>query len=245
MSVSTARAFSILPSVPSGLPKLRDSESPPTPPFSTVLTLKEIQDLFDYLTELEVDGMMVSPGYSYEWAPDQDHFLKQEQTRRPVPGNSQPLPLRQKKAWNFNHNPLFLDFLVGEKDYECTPWGSPSLQRPRLAKALLPAERRPLRNLPGTARQHRMGKLRSQERQSKMCRLLWCIAAMSPRRRWMPCSRRMWQGRWGRCLGRDRESERGKGARTHLTPPPPYLTHLTHLSRINHVPTPIPLPSRR
>jgi len=86
---------------------------------------KEIQDLFDYLTELEVDGMMVSPGYSYEWAPDQDHFLKQEQTRalfREILS-----PFRSgKKAWNFNHNPLFLDFLVGEKDYECTPWGSPS-----------------------------------------------------------------------------------------------------------------------
>ncbi len=86
---------------------------------------KEIQDLFDYLTELEVDGMMVSPGYSYEWAPDQDHFLKQEQTRALFREILSPFRTG-KKAWNFNHNPLFLDFLVGEKDYECTPWGSPS-----------------------------------------------------------------------------------------------------------------------
>jgi hopanoid biosynthesis associated radical SAM protein HpnH len=86
---------------------------------------KEIQDLFDYLTELEVDGMMVSPGYSYEWAPDQDHFLKQEQTRTLFREILRPFRAG-KKAWNFNHNPLFLDFLVGEKDYECTPWGSPS-----------------------------------------------------------------------------------------------------------------------
>jgi hopanoid biosynthesis associated radical SAM protein HpnH len=86
---------------------------------------KEIQDLFDYLTELEVDGMMVSPGYSYEWAPDQDHFLKQEQTRTLFREILSPFRAGQK-AWNFNHNPLFLDFLVGEKDYECTPWGSPS-----------------------------------------------------------------------------------------------------------------------
>jgi hopanoid biosynthesis associated radical SAM protein HpnH len=86
---------------------------------------KEIQDLFDYLTELEVDGMMVSPGYSYEWAPDQDHFLKQEQTRTLFREILSPFRAG-KKAWNFNHNPLFLDFLVGEKDYECTPWGSPS-----------------------------------------------------------------------------------------------------------------------
>ena len=86
---------------------------------------KEIQNLFDYLTEIGVDGMMVSPGYSYSWAPDQDHFLQKEQTKalfREIlaPFNS------GKKAWQFNHNPLFLDFLIGQKDYDCTPWGSPS-----------------------------------------------------------------------------------------------------------------------
>jgi hopanoid biosynthesis associated radical SAM protein HpnH len=86
---------------------------------------EEIQELFDFLTELGVDGMMVSPGYSYEWAPDQEHFLKREQARalfREIMA-----PYRQGKTkWNFNHNPLFLDFLVGEKEYECTPWGMPS-----------------------------------------------------------------------------------------------------------------------
>ncbi len=86
---------------------------------------EDIHELFDFLTELGVDGMMVSPGYSYEWAPDQEHFLKREQTRalfREVMA-----PYRQGKSkWNFNHNPLFIDFLVGEKDYECTPWGMPS-----------------------------------------------------------------------------------------------------------------------
>ena len=86
---------------------------------------QEIRDLFDYLTEIGVDGMMVSPGYSYEWAPDQDHFLQREQTRalfREILA-----PFRSgKKAWQFNHNPLFLDFLTGQKDYDCTPWGSPS-----------------------------------------------------------------------------------------------------------------------
>jgi len=86
---------------------------------------EDIQELFNFLTELGVDGMMVSPGYSYEWAPDQEHFLKREQTRalfREIMA-----PYRQGKVkWNFNHNPLFIDFLVGEKDYECTPWGMPS-----------------------------------------------------------------------------------------------------------------------
>lgn len=86
---------------------------------------KEIQDLFDYLTTLGVDGMMVSPGYSYEWAPDQDHFLQREQTKALFREILAPFQAGQK-AWSFNHNPLFLDFLVGQKDYDCTPWGSPS-----------------------------------------------------------------------------------------------------------------------
>lgn len=87
---------------------------------------KEVQEFFDFVTdELGTDGMMISPGYSYEWAPDQDHFLKREQTRALFREILSPL-MTGKKKWNFNHNPLFLDFLVGEKDYECTPWGSPS-----------------------------------------------------------------------------------------------------------------------
>ena len=86
---------------------------------------EEMQEFFDFLDELGTDGMMISPGYSYEWAPDQDHFLKREQTRALFRQILSPWRSGQKK-WNFNHNPLFLDFLIGEKDYECTPWGSPS-----------------------------------------------------------------------------------------------------------------------
>ncbi|MGF1512203.1 MAG: adenosyl-hopene transferase HpnH [Elainellaceae cyanobacterium] len=86
---------------------------------------KDIQAFFDFLNTLGIDGMMVSPGYSYEWAPDQEHFLKREQTRALFREILAPMRLGKKK-WNFNHNPLFLDFLTGEKDYECTPWGSPS-----------------------------------------------------------------------------------------------------------------------
>lgn len=85
----------------------------------------EMQEFFDFLDELGTDGMMISPGYSYEWAPDQDNFLKREQTRALFRSILEPWQSGQKK-WNFNHNPLFLDFLIGEKDYECTPWGSPS-----------------------------------------------------------------------------------------------------------------------
>ncbi|MGA0198274.1 MAG: adenosyl-hopene transferase HpnH [Prochlorotrichaceae cyanobacterium] len=88
--------------------------------------VQEMQQFFDFLThDLKVDGIMASPGYSYEWAPDQEHFLKREQTRALFREILAPYRSGQKK-WNFNHSPLFLDFLTGDKDYDCTPWGSPS-----------------------------------------------------------------------------------------------------------------------
>jgi len=86
---------------------------------------KEIQDFFDFIGTLNLDGMMVSPGYSYEWAPNQDNFLQREQTRALFREILAPFKAGQKR-WDFNNSPLFLDFLTGEKDYECTPWGMPS-----------------------------------------------------------------------------------------------------------------------
>ena len=87
--------------------------------------VQEMQEFFDFLGTLKIDGMMISPGYSYEWAPDQTHFLKRDQTRALFREILAPFKAGEKK-WNFNANPLFLDFLTGEKDYECTPWGMPS-----------------------------------------------------------------------------------------------------------------------
>jgi hopanoid biosynthesis associated radical SAM protein HpnH len=87
--------------------------------------VKEMQDFFDFLGTLGVDGMMISPGYSYEWAPDQEHFLTRDQTRSLFREILAPYTAGEKN-WNFNANPLFLDFLTGAKDYECTPWGMPS-----------------------------------------------------------------------------------------------------------------------
>ena len=86
---------------------------------------QEMQEFFDFLDSLNLDGMMVSPGYGYEKAPDQDNFLKREQTKALFREILSPWKSGQKK-WNFNHNPLFLDFLMGEQDFDCTPWGSPS-----------------------------------------------------------------------------------------------------------------------
>ncbi len=85
----------------------------------------QMQEFFDFLESLNLDGMMVSPGYSYEWAADQEGFLQREQTKALFREILAPWKTGRKK-WNFNHNPLFLEFLMGEQDFDCTPWGSPS-----------------------------------------------------------------------------------------------------------------------
>ena len=86
---------------------------------------QQMQEFFDFLDTLNLDGMMVSPGYGYEKAPDQENFLQREQTKALFKEILSPWKSGQKK-WNFNHNPLFLEFLMGDQDFDCTPWGSPS-----------------------------------------------------------------------------------------------------------------------
>jgi hopanoid biosynthesis associated radical SAM protein HpnH len=81
-----------------------------------------MRQFFDEMMTLGVEGMMLSPGYSYSKAPDQEHFLRQTRTNQlfseMLSGN--------KKRWKFNQSPLFLRFLMGKKDFECTPWGNPT-----------------------------------------------------------------------------------------------------------------------
>jgi hopanoid biosynthesis associated radical SAM protein HpnH len=92
--------------------------------FFTHDTPKSIRDVLDFLNDdLKVDQMMISPAYAYWKAPDQDHFLGIEETRtlfRDVFKDG------RRRKWRLNHTPLFLDFLEGKVDYECTPWGIPS-----------------------------------------------------------------------------------------------------------------------
>src|SRR5450432_4283290 len=83
---------------------------------------KSVRGFFDEMMELGVEGMMLSPGYSYDKAPDQKHFLGKEKTRRLF--NS--ILAKPKKSWRFNQSPLFLEFLTGERHYSCTPWGMPT-----------------------------------------------------------------------------------------------------------------------
>ena len=77
---------------------------------------------FDAMMELGVEGMMISPGYSYEKAPDQEHFLGRQRTRQLF----RKMLHRGKRSWRFNQSPLFLEFLAGSRDYECRPWGNPT-----------------------------------------------------------------------------------------------------------------------
>ena len=80
-----------------------------------------VREFFDAMMDLGVEGMMLSPGYSYEKAPDQDHFLARANTTK-LFGE---ILANKKRRWRFNQSPLFLQFLMGKKDYECTPWGNP------------------------------------------------------------------------------------------------------------------------
>ena len=92
--------------------------------FFTTDSPKTIEEVLNFLNdELKVDAMMLSPAYAYEKAPDQDHFLGVTQTRDIF---SQAFANGNRKKWRLNHTPLFLDFLEGKVDYQCTPWGIPS-----------------------------------------------------------------------------------------------------------------------
>jgi hopanoid biosynthesis associated radical SAM protein HpnH len=85
---------------------------------------ERMANFFDSVMEMGVDGITVSPGYAYERAPDQQHFLNRTTTKQLFRdifkrGNG-------GKAWSFSQSSLFLDFLAGNQTYHCTPWGNPT-----------------------------------------------------------------------------------------------------------------------
>ena len=92
--------------------------------FLSTDTPKTVQDVLDFLNdELGVDGIQISPAYAYEKAPDQQHFPGVEKTRSLF---REAFADGGRKRWRLNHTPLFLDFLEGKVDFQCTPWGIPS-----------------------------------------------------------------------------------------------------------------------
>ncbi|HZT91138.1 MAG TPA: adenosyl-hopene transferase HpnH [Gaiellaceae bacterium] len=92
--------------------------------FLSTDTPKTVRDVLDFLNdELEVDGIQISPAYAYEKAPDQEHFPGVAKTRALF---REAFADGGRKRWRLNHTPLFLDFLEGKVDFQCTPWGIPS-----------------------------------------------------------------------------------------------------------------------
>jgi hopanoid biosynthesis associated radical SAM protein HpnH len=83
---------------------------------------EDIAAFLGYAQELGV-GVSISPGYAYERAPDQDHFLNRRKTKELF---RKVFELGKGKRWKFMHSTFFLDFLAGNRSYECTPWGMPA-----------------------------------------------------------------------------------------------------------------------
>jgi hopanoid biosynthesis associated radical SAM protein HpnH len=85
---------------------------------------ERVANFFDKLPEIGVDAITVSPGYAYERAPDQQHFLNREKTKQLFRGILS--RGNNGKNWSFSQSSLFLDFLAGNQTYHCTPWGNPT-----------------------------------------------------------------------------------------------------------------------
>jgi hopanoid biosynthesis associated radical SAM protein HpnH len=84
---------------------------------------ERIARFFDDVMDIGIDGITVSPGYAYERAPDQEHFLNRRRTKELFREIFKRDPRRR---WSFNQSSLFLDFLAGNQSYHCTPWGNPT-----------------------------------------------------------------------------------------------------------------------
>lgn len=84
--------------------------------------IPSLRRLFDQLMDMGVEGMMLSPGYAYEKAPAQDWFLQKRQTIALF----RELLANRPRRWKFNQSPLFLEYLQGNWDLDCTPWGNPT-----------------------------------------------------------------------------------------------------------------------
>ena len=85
---------------------------------------ERVAAFFDEMKRLGLDGITVSPGYAYERAPDQQHFLNREKTKQLFRGILS--RGRGGKSWSFTQSAMFLDFLAGNQAYHCTPWGNPT-----------------------------------------------------------------------------------------------------------------------
>lgn len=87
------------------------------------VTAQEAAEFFDFAMDLGIEGITVAPGFNYERASQQDVFLQRitsKQLFRDI------FKIGKKRKWKFNHTNLYLDFLAGNQNYQCTPWGNPT-----------------------------------------------------------------------------------------------------------------------
>ena len=90
------------------------------------MTAAEAAEFFDFcMDELNVEGITVSPGYSYERAPDQEHFLNRQKTKELFRDIFR-IGKSTGQKWRFSQSSMFMDFLNGNQQYHCTPWGNPT-----------------------------------------------------------------------------------------------------------------------
>jgi hopanoid biosynthesis associated radical SAM protein HpnH len=86
-------------------------------------TPEDVAEFLDYAMELGIEGATIAPGFSYERAPRQDIFIKGKDTKNLFRGI---FKIGKTRNWKLNHSSLYLDFLAGNQNYQCTPWGNPT-----------------------------------------------------------------------------------------------------------------------
>ncbi len=86
-------------------------------------TPEDVAEFLDYAMELGIEGATIAPGFSYERAPRQDIFIKGKDTKNLFRGI---FKIGKTRKWKLNHSSLYLDFLAGNQNYQCTPWGNPT-----------------------------------------------------------------------------------------------------------------------
>ena len=85
--------------------------------------VERVADYLDFIRDLGIEGVTISPGYAYERAPDQQHFLSRRNTKELF---RHLFRLGKGRKWRFSQSSLFLDFLAGNQSYHCTPWSNPT-----------------------------------------------------------------------------------------------------------------------
>ena len=86
-------------------------------------TAESAGELFDLLTALKVEAMTIASAFNYENASDQENFFKRDET---ISLFRSIFEYGKDRSWKFNHSSLYLDFLAGNQDYACLPWGNPT-----------------------------------------------------------------------------------------------------------------------